>query len=57
MSQAVQGNNTLTCSKCQKEGAYLVSMNKGTQFVVCKDCGNLLKAEVKNGQFTGKLLD
>lgn len=55
MSQAVQGNNKLVCPKCQKEDSYLVSVNKGTQFVVCKGCSGLLKAEVKNGQFTGKV--
>lgn len=56
MSQAVQGNNTLVCTKCQKQGSYLVSVNKGSQFIVCKECGNMMKAEVKNGQFTGKIL-
>lgn len=51
-----QGNNKLTCPKCQKEDAYLVSVNKGSQFVCCKQCSNLMKVEVKNGQFTGKML-
>ncbi len=56
MSQAVQGNNTLVCTKCQKQGSYLVSVNKGSQFIVCKECGNMMKAEVKNGQLTGRIL-
>ena len=51
-----QGNNTLVCPKCQKEGSYLVSVNKGNQFICCKECSHLIKAEVKNGQFTGKML-
>lgn len=51
-----QGNNTLVCPKCQKEGSYLVSVNKGTQYICCKDCSHLMKAEVKNGQFTGKMM-
>ncbi len=50
-----EGNNTLSCPKCQVEGSYLVSMNKGTQYICCKQCGQLMKAEVKNGQFTGKI--
>lgn len=49
-----EGNNTLVCPKCQKEGSYLVSVIKGSQFICCKLCGQLMKAEVKNGQFTGK---
>lgn len=49
-----QGHNKLACPKCQTEDSYLVSVNKGNQFVCCKKCGQLLKAEVKNGQFTGK---
>ena len=48
------GNNKLVCPKCQKEESYLVSTNKGNQFVCCKHCANLIKAEVKNGKFTGK---
>lgn len=56
MAHGVQGNNTLVCPKCQKEDAYLVSVSKGTQYVVCKQCSNLIKAEVKNGQFTGKIM-
>lgn len=52
-----QGNNTVTCSKCQQEGSYLVSVKSGTQYVCCKNCGTVLKVEVKNGQFTGKILD
>ena len=51
-----QGNNALACPKCQKESSYLVSVNKGSQFICCKLCGHLMKAEVKNGQFTGKTL-
>jgi transcription elongation factor Elf1 len=50
----VQGNNMLTCPKCEKEDAYLVSVSNGRQFVCCKRCGHLMKAEVKGGQFTGK---
>ena len=52
-----QGNNSLVCPKCQKEDSYLVSVNKGSQYVCCKQCAHLLKAEVKNGQFTGKTQD
>lgn len=51
----VQGNNNLVCPKCQKEGSYLISIGKGIQYLVCQGCAQLMKAEVKNGQFTGKV--
>jgi transcription elongation factor Elf1 len=51
-----QGNNTVKCPKCEKEGSYLVSVHNGKQFVCCKACSNLFQAEVKSGQFTGKIM-
>jgi DNA-directed RNA polymerase subunit RPC12/RpoP len=49
------GNNIITCPKCSKEIQTLVSTVNGTQYVVCTGCSTLLKVEVKQGQFTGKV--
>ena len=48
--------NTVTCPKCQKEDTYLITVRTGKQYVCCKGCGNLMQAEVEDGQFTGKIL-
>jgi|MudIll2142460700_1097286.scaffolds.fasta_scaffold1127037_2 transcription elongation factor Elf1 len=49
------GNNNVKCPKCGKETQSLVSTVNGNQYVVCPGCSALLKVEVKQGQFTGKV--
>ncbi|HNA82038.1 MAG TPA: hypothetical protein PLQ64_06185 [Thiobacillaceae bacterium] len=51
----VSGNNLVKCPKCGHETKALVSTVNGTQFVVCSNCSALLKVEVKQGRFTGKV--
>lgn len=53
MSQ--QGTNAVQCPKCEEGGNYLVTVKNGKQFLCCKHCGQVFNAEVKNGQFTGKV--
>lgn len=54
-NQMASGNNTVKCPKCGQETQSLVSTVNGTQYVVCPGCKTLLKVEVKQGQFTGKV--
>ena len=49
------GNNGVKCPKCSQEIQTLVSTVNGTQYVVCSGCKALLRVEVKQGQFTGKV--
>lgn len=49
------GNNEVKCPKCGQETKTLVSTVNGNQFVVCSGCSSLLKVEVKQGRFTGKV--